>query len=95
MSDRTRRFVQLGVIGTALEEPSEQQVLTDFIINTILPSEGATKKLGELVVNELVRLKLTGSGESFTTITARNRVDLNGIVQFLEKTFESEWTKRG
>lgn len=94
MDHRERRFVQLGVVGTALEDPVEQQILTDFIVNTVLPSEAVTKKLGELLREELIKMKLLGSGESFTAISARNRVDLDVITQFLEKTFQSGWTKK-
>ena len=95
MADRSKRFVELGVLASALEDPVEQQVLTDFLVNTVLPSEVVSEKIKQQVITELEKLKFIGPNESFTAQTARNRVDLDAISTFLEKTLGLEWTKKG
>lgn len=58
MDKQERRFVQVGTLGTALEDPVEQQVLIDFFVNTILPSEVMSKKLSELSIVALWEVKV-------------------------------------
>ena len=94
MDDRARRFVQLGVLGTALEDPAEQDVLINYFIRSLLPLEATTKKIADLIFIELEKQLLVGPGSTFQTISAENKIALDAISVFLEKTFGAEWKKK-
>ena len=95
MADQPKRFIELSVLVGTLEDPVMQQVRTGFLVNTVLPSKIVAEKIKQLVIAELKRSKFIGVNESFATQAACQMVDLNGISTFLEKTFGTEWTKRG
>lgn len=94
MGERGRRFVQSGPISYALEDPAEQVALTSFFVDSILPLEITSKKISEHIVAELEKLKIIGGSESVLSETARNKIALDGIIEFLTKTFDSQWTER-
>ena len=94
MRDGLRRFVKLGVLGTALEDPNEEDVLVDFFVNTLLPLQVTSKKIAELIVVELKKQLLMGPGDSFQTLSARNKANLDAIYEYLDKTFGVEWRKK-
>lgn len=85
--------MQLGVIGTALEEQAEKDALVDFFVHTLLPLEVTTKKIADLIVVELERQLLIGPGESFQNLSAKNKVDLEAIYKWMDKTFGEGWRK--
>ena len=91
MDDRARRFVQLGVLGTALEDPAEQDVLINYFIRSLLPLEAT---IADLIFIELEKQLLVGPGSTFQTISAENKIALDAISVFLEKTFGAEWKKK-
>lgn len=80
----------MGPLGSALENPAKQQVMIDFFVNTVLPSDAVSKNLEELSLVELEKLKFIGPGDSFTFYSAQNKVDLECITKFLDKIFRSE-----
>lgn len=86
--------MQLGVLGTALEDPTERDALVEFFVNTLLPLEATKKKIAQLIVAELENQLLVGPGDSFQTLSARNKVNLDAIYSFLDKTFGVEWKKK-
>lgn len=86
--------MQIGPITAALEDQDERNALKTFFVETILPLEIVSKKISEKVVEELVKYKIIGPGESAILETARNTVALNSIKDFLAKTFVSEWKER-
>ena len=86
--------MQLGVLGIALEDPVERNALVRFFVSVLLPLEVTTKKIAELIVKELERQLLIGAGDSFQTLSARNKVALDAVNAFLEKTFGSEWKEK-
>ena len=65
-----------------------------FFVSVLLPLEVTTKKIAELIVKELERQLLIGAGDSFQTLSARNKVALDAVNAFLEKTFGSEWKEK-
>ena len=94
MDERPRRFVQLGVLGTALEDPVEQDALVRYYVNVLLPLEITREKIAELIVVELNKALITGPKNSFLALSAENRVELNAINAFLQKIFGSEWKEQ-
>lgn len=90
MKSQSKRFVKLGVIGTALEDPVERDILSEFILSSVVTS----KKIRELLLVELENLKVIGPGDTFLTFSARNKVILDGIIDFLKEKFGSEWNPK-
>lgn len=89
MADRQKRFVEVGVIGQALEDPVDREALSEFILTVV------SAKIRELLIVELEKLKFIGPGETFTALSARNKVALLAIHDFLKEKFGSEWTPKG
>lgn len=94
MDERSRRFVQQGVLGTALEDPVERDVLVNFFVDTLLPLQVTTEKIAQLIVEELKKQLLIGAGDSFQTLSAKNKIALDAVYSFLDKNFGSEWKKK-
>lgn len=90
MKSQSKRFVKLGVIGTALEDPVERDILSEFILSSVVTS----KKIRELLLVELENFKIIGPGDTFLTFSARNKVILDGIIDFLKEKFGSEWNPK-
>lgn len=86
--------MQIGPITAALEDQDERNALKTFFVETILPLEIVSKKISEKIVEELVNLKIAGPGESVILETACNKVALDSIIDFLAKTFDSQWKER-
>lgn len=93
MDHRERRFVPQGVLASALEEPSERQALAEFYVETLLPYQPTRDKISELILEELKKQKLVGGSVSFQELSARNKVSLDDIEDFLRKNFGEKWTK--
>ena len=94
MSCRGKRFIVKGVLSSALDDPAERDALVTFFVDTILKLEITAKKINEQIISELTRIKFIGPGDSFTAQAARNKIALDGMSEFLERTFGSEWTER-
>lgn len=86
--------MQVGVLGTALEDQAEQDVLVNFFVDTLLPRQATTDKIANLIVAELEKQLLIGPGDSFQSLSAKNKIALDAISVFLEKTFGDEWKKK-
>lgn len=93
MEHRDKRFVQLGVLGRALEDSTERDALMDFFVNVQLPAEITRKKIAELIVDELTNQKLIGGSVSFQQLSAQNKVSLDGMKNFLREHFGEKWTQ--
>ena len=92
--DKRKRFVQQGVLGTALEDPVERDVLVNFFVDTLLPLQVTKDKIAQLIVEELKRQLLIGAGDSFQNLSAQNKVALDAVYSFLDKNFGSAWSKK-
>ena len=90
MENRSKRFVKLGVIGTALEDPVERETLAEFILTSVL----TPARIREQLIVELENLKFIGPGDTFTSLSARNKVTLDGLSAFLKEKFGSEWNPK-
>lgn len=93
MAGRGKRFVEIGPISQALEDQNERDALVTFFVETILSLDIFRKKIAEQIKVELEKLKIVGPVDSFLSETARNTVILDGVVEFLAKTFDSQWTE--
>ena len=94
MTEREKRFVQSCPITAALEDSIERDTLVPFFGDTILPLEITSKKIKVQIIVVLENLKIIGPGGSVLSQMARNKIVLDGVVEFLEKNFEAEWTER-
>lgn len=66
MVNRSKRFVKLGVIRTALEDLVEWETMVQFILTSVATSE----KIRELLIVELENLKFIGPpGDTFTSLS--------------------------
>lgn len=93
MEQREKRFIQLGVLARALEEPSERDALINFFTNVLLPAEITKKKIAEQVIEEMKNQKIIGGPISFQDLSAQNKVSLDNIKNFLREHFAEKWTQ--
>lgn len=95
MADRTKRFIQSGVLSAALDDQAEQDALVNFFVNTLLPLQVTRSKISDLIIEELIKQKFIGPGnDSFAAQAAINKIAIEGLSEFLAHTFGSEWTGR-
>ena len=93
MERREKRFVQLGVLARALEDPSERDALMDFFVNVQLPAEITRKNISELIIAEMKNQKIIGGPVSFQDLSAQKKVSLDSIKTFLGIHFGEKWTQ--